>query len=536
MAGTPAVAGPARPTLPSSPGRSSPGRSSPGRFTTGRPTGGGPSSGRPPAAWLSAGWAARLSRRLAGRSRWAPAGVALVTLAVTVWQIQVPSFWRDEAATQSATQRSFTGLIAMLGHVDVVHGSYYVLMWLEVRLAGHSELALRLPSALAMAAAAALITVTGRRLVSGRAGLFAGLTFAALPAVSWFAQDARPFALETAAGAAASYFLVRLAEDDERGRWAHRYAASLVVLGLTNLFGLLLIPAHAVTVAAWRARPSQQALARRWFRAATIACVALLPLMAVAWGQRGQVGWLRPPGAAAALATGRLVGSAGLLLASVVLTGMGLALAALGRRIRAGWPVRLPALCLPWLVVPPLMLFVISQVQPAYTFRYIVFCTPAAALLIGTGLAAAGRVAGTAGLALIVLLALPAQLGERGPSGHTDNIRRLDQIVARNERPGDAVLYPQSGSRAFAAAYPYGLVRLRDVMLGESAARSDTIAGTDARAPVVAARLGSVARVWVIQSNVPSPGRPAELRGLSFRLVREWRVTVSWLCLYEHQA
>ena len=65
--------------------------------------------------------------------------MALVTLAVTLWKIQVPSFWRDEAATQSATQRSFTGLIAMLGHVDVVHGPYYVLMWLEVRLAGHSE-------------------------------------------------------------------------------------------------------------------------------------------------------------------------------------------------------------------------------------------------------------------------------------------------------------------------------------------------------------------------------------------------------------
>jgi hypothetical protein len=73
-------------------------------------------------------------------------------------------------------------------------------------------------------------------------------------------------------------------------------------------------------------------------------------------------------------------------------------------------------------------------------------------------------------------------------------------------------------------------------MLGESAARSDTIAGADARAPVVRARLGSVTRVWVIQSNVPVPRRPAELRGLPFRLVREWQVTVSWLSLYTCQA
>ena len=371
--------------------------------------------------------------------------MALVTLAVTLWKIQVPSFWRDEGATQSAAQRSFPELIAMLGHVDAVHGAYYVLMWLEVRLAGHSELALRLPSALAMAAAAGLVTVTGRRLVSRRAGLAAGLTFAALPAVSWFAQDARPFAMETAAAAAASYFLVRLAGDGGRRRWAYCYAASLVALGLANVFGLLLIPAHAATLAAWRGQPHRRALARRWLLAVAAAWVALLPLLAAAWAQRAQVGWLRPPGLAAALATGRLVGSAGLLLAAAVLMGTGLAFSALGRRLAADWPVRLPALCLPWLARPPLILFLVSQFQPAYTFRYIVFCMPAAALLIGTGLAAAGRVTAVAGLVLIVLLALPYQLGERGPAGDTDNIRRLDQIVAQYELPGTPCSTPRPG-------------------------------------------------------------------------------------------
>ena len=465
---------------------------------------------------------------------WPPAGAALVTLAVTLWKIQVPSFWRDEGATQSATQRSFADLIAMLGHVDAVHGAYYVLMWLEVRLAGHSELALRLPSALAMAAAAALITVTGRRLVSQRAGLAAGLTFAALPAVSWFAQDARPFALETAAGAAASYALVRMAGDGSRRRWARWYAASLVAVGLANVFGLLLIPAHAAALATWQPSACRRAVARRQATAAATACVVLAPLLVAAWAQRAQVGWLRPPGASAALATGRLVGSTPLLLAAAVLTGTGLANAALGRRLGTDWPARLPALCLPWLAGAPVILFVVSQFQPAYTFRYIVFCAPAAALLIGTGLAAAGRVTTAAGLALLMLLALPAQLGERGPAGHADNIRGLDQIVARDERPGDAVLYPQpGGTRSFAAAYPFGVARLRDVMLGESAARSDTIAGTDAAPQVVRGRLAGVRRVWVIENNVAAPSRPALLAGLPFRLARDWQVSVSWLGLYE---
>ncbi len=487
-----------------------------------------------PAPQLPAGRPARRSPRRAVLPWWPPACTALATLAVTLWKVQVPSFWRDEGATQSATQRSFTDLIAMLGHVDAVHGAYYVLMWPEVRLAGHGELALRLPSVLAMAAAAALVTVTGRRLVSQRAGLAAGLSFAALPAVSWFAQDARPFALESAAGAAASYVLVRLAEDGAQRRWARWYAASLVALGLANVFGLLLIPVHAVALAAWQPTARRRAVARRWAQAAATACVALLPVIVAAWAQRAQVGWLRPPGTSAALATGRLVGSTALLLAAAVLTGTGLAYAALGRRLGTDWPARLPALCLPWLAGPPMILFVMSQFQPAYTFRYIVFCAPSAALLIGTGLAAAGRVTAAAGLALLMLLALPAQLGERGPGGHADNIRVLDQIVARYERPGDAVLYPQgAGTRSFAAAYPFGLARLRDVMLGEPAARSDTIAGTDAPPQVVRGRLAGVRRVWVIENNVPAPGRPAQLRGLPFRLARDWQVSVSWLGLYE---
>ena len=96
-----------------------------------------------------------------------------------LWRIGVPSFWRDEGATLSAAHRSFPQLIRMLGHMDAVHGTYYLLIWLLVRVAGSGELALRLPSAVAMAAAAGLLTALGRRLAGPAAGLAAGLSFAA---------------------------------------------------------------------------------------------------------------------------------------------------------------------------------------------------------------------------------------------------------------------------------------------------------------------------------------------------------------------
>ena len=41
---------------------------------------------------------------------------------------------------------------------------------------------------------------------------------------------------------------------------------------------------------------------------------------------------------------------------------------------------------LPWLVAPPTLLLVISQIRPLYDFRYVLFCLPAVALLAADGL------------------------------------------------------------------------------------------------------------------------------------------------------
>ena len=134
----------------------------------------------------------------------------VVTLAVMLWGISGSSYWRDESATLAAVHRPFTQLIRMLGHVDAVHGAYYVVMWPLVRVAGSSQLVTRLPSAVAMAVAAGLVAALGRRLVSPATGLAAGLVFAVLPAVSLYGQDASSYAMVTASAAGASYLLLRL--------------------------------------------------------------------------------------------------------------------------------------------------------------------------------------------------------------------------------------------------------------------------------------------------------------------------------------
>src|SRR5262249_20619344 len=162
-------------------------------------------------------------------------------------------------------------------------------------------------------------------------------------------------------------------------------------------------------------------------------------------------------------------------------------------------PTRLPALCLPWLLLPPAVLLTASLIHPVYSLRYIVFCTPAAALLFpppapgllfGTAVAApgpagaraaegkeprrgpAGWAAGTAALALIVLAALPEQAGLRTHGSHGQDLRRLSAVLSRTAHPGDAVYFFTRNSRAFFYAYPPGYRQLRDISFARHALAS----------------------------------------------------------------
>ena len=94
----------------------------------------------------------------------------------------------------------------LLHHIDAVHALYYLL--LRPFAAFDGEFAARLPSALAVAAAAFGVAAIGRRSAAPRlgteagseagaeAGLFAGLVYAVLPMVSRYGQEARSYALD----------------------------------------------------------------------------------------------------------------------------------------------------------------------------------------------------------------------------------------------------------------------------------------------------------------------------------------------------
>jgi mannosyltransferase len=451
---------------------------------------------------------------------------AVVTFAVTLYEITRPSFWQDEASTLADTHRTLPQLFALLGHIDAVHGGYYVLMWFVTRVAGTGELAVRFPSAVAMAVAAGGIGLLGKRLVSGYAGLAAGLVFAAIPQVSWYGQNAREYALVTAVATIASYLFVRAVQaspGERRNRWMVGYGVSLAVLGLLNLFALLLIPAHGLALAALARRdaavrsgaegsPADAAtrpLARGWLIAVLAALVVSSPVAFFGWKERAQVAWIKGLDLHDVTGVEQLIGPGTVFTAVLIIIAAGIVVSAVrGRtRLRTDWPQGLVTLCVPWLVLPPAVLLVVSVAHPVYLFRYIVFCIPAAALLVGTALAALGQVAGPLALIVIVVLVLPAQASVRGPEAHdSENLRAVSQFLAHHAHRGDSVLFASFYERKIAIAYPAGFRSLRDISLGESAVAAAEPVASNAPTAVISRRLATVSRVWLVRRG----GRVAE--------------------------
>ena len=353
------------------------------------------------------------------------------------YELGGPSLWRDEAYTKDAITRPVSQIFALLGHQDAVHGAYYLLMHVIAAVTGTSAVALRFPSLSAMVIAAAFTAAIGRRTAAlalapdarrvGRfdipalTGLLSGMVFATAPYMTYYAQMARSYAIVTMFATIASYLLVR-AYPSGRWRWWVAYAAAVALTGLFNLFGLLILVAHGITLLLTDVRaqavqggaagnaPAQAVPGRRfgcvplrWLAASATSLIVLGPLLDVAHREQKQIAWVvRPDARTIEKLVSDFAGSRGLVLPFALLALAGVAAACLADNWR---PLNPAAIALPWLVVPPILLISGSFIKPVFVERYIEFCLPALAILVGTGLvglirlAASWRIAAGRGLA-----------------------------------------------------------------------------------------------------------------------------------------
>ncbi|MFE5891585.1 hypothetical protein ACFQ6E_21905 [Streptomyces sp. NPDC056462] len=425
----------------------------------------------------------------------------LWTLALGLWGLsRQDSVWRDEAATWQVARRPVGDIWHMLGNVDSVHGLYYLLMHGLFEWFGAGTTTLRLPSVLATAVAAACVTAIGHRLAGAWAGLAGGLAFGLLPAVQFYLQEGRPYALIAAGAGISTLLLVTVLEG--RGRAVHwiAYGGTLAVCGLLNWLSLLILPAHLATLLWTRARRGTW---MRWATAAAVAVAAVLPLILFSRRQSAQVSWIPP------MTWHMLIGPAVLL----AIGGLG----ALLDRPRAG-RLSVAPVALPLLAVPQLALIGLSLVKPLFLDRYVLFSMLGLALLIGSALGTAVRAArprfpGAAPwlvpvvLTVAVVALLPQSLAKRSPESRVDDVLAVAADVRRLKQSGDAVVYIPAARRDSALVSPADFAGLRDLALAEDPVASGTLKGEEAGPERIRAAMLTQRRILLV-TDAPEVARP----------------------------
>jgi mannosyltransferase len=406
------------------------------------------------------------------------------------------SVWRDEAATWQVAQRSTAEIWRMLANVDVVHGLYYLLMHLLFTCFGPGTTTLRLPSVLATAVAAACVAVIGRRLAGSWAGLAGGMAFGLLPAVQFYLQEGRPYALVAAGAAISTLLLITVLQRPVRTRHWAAYSTTVLLTGLLNWLSLMILAAHLATLLWSRA---DRAVLARWAAAAGCATAGVLPLILFSRSQSAQVAWIPP------LSWHMLIGPA-------VLLAIGGTSALLDRP----WVGRLStaAVGLPLLAVPQLGLIALSLIQPVFLDRYVLYSMLGLALLIGTAVGAAVRAAKprfpTASrwilpvtLAVAMSALLPQSLAKRSPASRVDDVLAVTSDIRRLKQPGNAVLFVPSARRDTKSVTPDAFAGLRDIALAQAPEKSGTLKGVEKAPDLIRTALLNEQRVLLVTDASP---------------------------------
>lgn len=413
--------------------------------------------------------------------------LAFVYSGIGMWR---PSFWTDEAATLSAVRRDLPELTEMLGSIDAVHGAYYYLMFGWTRIFGFSELAVRLPSLLAVSVAAIVMVELGRKLSGVHLGLIASAVLVLMPRTQYAATDARSYALTLLGAVVASYLLVSIRENPRMIKWVIYAATGFFAVSL-SFYCIFLFLAHALTVV-WDTK-----LRSEWRGMLVSGLAWLTPALFVgsmASVQKFQISWIPPVGPSFPFEVVFLqffgdgyfakdgqvapLPTPGEDFSMFALAGLLWTAAAVGTVLsRRLFLVRL---AVPWLVVPVVAAVGGSLLTGGnyYLPRYLTFELPALALLAAApaalnfarnGSTVRSLMYGVVAAGLIV--AMPSYLGQRTQYGRDtqDDFRYIANSVERLASPGDAFVMGAGSDLAY-HAYPDSFAGLSDPTRGISAA------------------------------------------------------------------
>jgi mannosyltransferase len=479
------------------------------------------------------------------------AGIA-VLFAVLAWAVAVtgswiPSFWGDEATSIMSAQRPLPTLFAMLGNVDAVHGTYYLLLHFWVDVFGASPLSVRFPSAIATGVSAAGVVYLAQRLAGLRPAVYAGAIAVFLPRLTVAGMEARSFALSAACVVWLTYILVVLLQRGDRRflpwlGYATLFAASVYVFAYSVLVGL----AHGLIVIC-SARGKR--IRKPWFFAAGAGVLAATPVLVWGYLEREQIAFLARRIAAdwAPVLIGQWFGNLtyAALMWGVLLVALAVWLVRRIRRQRRSsasggvWSLLrgIPdAAMVPALVafVPPAVLLTINIFVADYSNRYLAMCAPAVAVLVGYFISRLGPRPAIALLLFITIAALPTYVQQRTPFAKNESDwKQVAAIVQAHAREGDGIVFDESTRpslrlRLAMHTYPAAFSAVDDLTVNVPYAKNNWWWDKTYKVGTVAHRFAGVKRVWLLEYRLPgrAPDTYAmqDLRGLGYN------VTASYSC------
>jgi mannosyltransferase len=372
------------------------------------------------------------------------AGVAAAVAFVAVGLDR--SFWVDEAFSALLATRDVRGVIDGLRQ-DGNFPAYFLALSAWSRLAGESEIALRLPSVLFYLAGIAATGLLGATAFDDRrVGAWSAFFYLASDLAVQHAQNARPYALLGLLVAVSHLLYLRsFFRDESSWRWRAAFGVVTALGALTHVCYLFVIGAQAVGLALSGSR-------RRVVEGVLLLAAGLLPFC-VLWlpaflGQiaNGNATWIPP----LRVTLWRLPTDFYHPVVSVVLA-FGIVAVAMAARRRAadllrGSPLGALALLATVPLIPPL---VISTVQPIYVpDRYAMAALPAVAVVLGAVFSRlTGELVRVAIAAVALGLTVHAHVAARSDvlhfadiaPGHSD--RRASTYLLEHARPGDVLCF-----------------------------------------------------------------------------------------------
>lgn len=188
-------------------------------------------------------------------------GLVLVAAVLRFATITSQSYWLDESQAAHELQLSFGAMLHAWSTTEWNPPLYLLIAWPWAQLFGTGELALRSLSALLGVAVVPLLYLSGRELISSRAGLVAAALAAVNPLLIWYSQEAREYMLLMALCAASLWCFAR-AWRVPTGRALLWWAVFSALALLTQYFAGFLIAAEGLAlVYRARSRASVAALA-----------------------------------------------------------------------------------------------------------------------------------------------------------------------------------------------------------------------------------------------------------------------------------